>query len=59
MADALGDMKSQLRTKFDKLTPDDFASVTGNRDGLIDKVVEKQGLSKEEATKQVDEVLKK
>lgn len=55
MADALENTKSALRAKFDKLTPDDFAAVAGNKDGLADKVAEKYGISKEEATKQVNE----
>ena len=55
MADNLDATKNALRTKFDKLTPEDFASVSGNKDGLADKVAEKYGISKEEATKQIDE----
>ncbi|RMZ90984.1 hypothetical protein DV736_g1758, partial [Chaetothyriales sp. CBS 134916] len=48
-------VKTVLREKFDKLTPEDFASVAGNRPGLIAKVAEKHGLSSEEAEKQVTE----
>ncbi|KAK5331424.1 hypothetical protein LTR93_000427 [Exophiala xenobiotica] len=47
--------KQKLRSTFDKLTPEDFASVAGNKDGLADKVAEKYGISKDEATKQVTE----
>lgn len=57
MADALENRKATLRAKFDKLSPEDFMEVKGNKDALIDKVVEKHGLSKEEATKQVEETL--
>jgi uncharacterized protein YjbJ (UPF0337 family) len=55
MADTLEKTKSALRAKFDKLTPEDFAANSGNKDGLADKVAEKYSISKEEATKQVDE----
>ena len=55
MADAMESKKANIRAKFDKLTPEDFASVAGNKDGLADKVAEKYGISKEEATKQVEE----
>ena len=55
MADNLDATKAKLREKFDKLTPEDFAAVAGNKDGLADKVAEKYGISKEEATKQVSE----
>jgi uncharacterized protein YjbJ (UPF0337 family) len=57
MADA--ETKAALRTKFDKLSQEDFAAVAGNKDGLADKVAEKYGISKEEAVKQVDEIFKK
>jgi len=52
MSDAV---KQKLRTTFDKLTPEDFASVSGNREGLIKKVAEKYGISEDEAKKQVEE----
>ncbi|KAI1626676.1 hypothetical protein EDD37DRAFT_646383 [Exophiala viscosa] len=47
--------KAKLRSSFDKLTPQDFAAVAGNREGLIEKVAEKYGISKDEAKKQVDD----
>jgi uncharacterized protein YjbJ (UPF0337 family) len=59
MADAMQNIRNALREKFDKLTPEDFGAVQGNKDGLADKVAEKYGISKEEATKQVEEVLGK
>ena len=59
MADSLENTKAALRTKFDKLSADDFAAVAGNKDGLADKVAEKYGISKEEATKQVEEAFSK
>ncbi|RMZ74845.1 hypothetical protein DV737_g5686, partial [Chaetothyriales sp. CBS 132003] len=61
MADAIENavktdlIKAVLREKFDKLTPEDFASVAGDRPGLIAKVAEKHGISSEEAEKQVVE----
>ncbi|KAK5026327.1 hypothetical protein LTR13_010109 [Exophiala sideris] len=51
--------KAKLRSTFDKLTPQDFAAVAGNREGLIDKVAEKYGISKDEAKKQVDDAFSK
>ncbi len=50
--------KTKLRAAFDKLTPEDFAAVAGNKDGLADKVAEKYSISKEEATKQVEAAFK-
>lgn len=55
MADNMEKTKSALRAKFDKLTPEDFTAVAGNKDGLAEKVAEKYSISKEEARKQVDE----
>lgn len=55
MSDNLEQTKAALRAKFDKLTPEDFKEVAGNKDALIDKVAERHGVSKEEATKQVEE----
>ncbi|KIX01648.1 uncharacterized protein Z518_09374 [Rhinocladiella mackenziei CBS 650.93] len=57
MADA--ETKAALRAKFDKLTPEDFASVAGNKDGLAEKVAAAYSISKEEALKQIDEVFAK
>lgn len=55
MADALENTKAALRTKFEKLTPEDFASVKGNKDALAEKVASAYDISIEEAKKQVDE----
>ena len=57
MADSQENARAALRQKFDKLTPDDFASVAGNKDGLADKVAEKYSITKEDAIKQIDEAL--
>ena len=51
--------KAKLRSTFDKLSPQDFAAVAGNREGLIKKVAEKYGISEEEATKKVEEAFSK
>ncbi|KAJ9634252.1 uncharacterized protein PV06_00427 [Exophiala oligosperma] len=51
--------KQKLRATFDKLTPEDFASVAGNKDALADKVAEKYSISKDEAVKQVNEAFAK
>jgi tape measure domain-containing protein len=46
--------KNKIRQTFDKLSAEDFQSVAGNKDGLADLVATKYGISKEEATKQVE-----
>ncbi|KAL2406735.1 hypothetical protein ABEF92_008188 [Exophiala dermatitidis] len=51
--------KAKIRATFDKLTPEDFASVAGNRDALADKVAAAYGISKEEAVKRVEEAFAK
>lgn len=48
-------VKAKLRAKFEKLTPADFQAAAGNKDALVEKVSSAYGISKEEATKQVDE----
>ena len=55
MADSLESTKANIRAKFDKLTAEDFSAVAGNKDALAEKVAEKYGISKEEASKQVSE----
>ncbi|ETI26188.1 hypothetical protein G647_02965 [Cladophialophora carrionii CBS 160.54] len=47
--------KAKLRATFDKLTPQDFAAVAGNREALIKKVAEVYGISEAEAKTKVDE----
>ncbi|KIW65292.1 hypothetical protein PV04_07563 [Phialophora macrospora] len=41
--------KAKLRAALDKLTPEDFAAVAGNREALIKKVAEAYGISEDEA----------
>ncbi|KEF63743.1 uncharacterized protein A1O9_01721 [Exophiala aquamarina CBS 119918] len=48
--------KAKLRAKFDKLTPADFQAAAGSKDVLADKVAAAYGISKDEASKQVEEV---
>jgi uncharacterized protein YjbJ (UPF0337 family) len=55
MADNVEKTRAALRAKFDKITPEEFASTAGNREKLYDLVVEKYGKSKEDAKKEVDE----
>ena len=47
--------KQKLREKFDKLTPQDWAAVAGNREGLIKKVSEVYSIPEDDAKKQVQE----
>ena len=47
--------RAALRAKFDKITPEEFSGTQGNREKLIDLVAEKYSISKEDATKQVEE----
>lgn len=55
MADNIEKTRAALRAKFDKITPEEFAGTSGNREKLYDLVAEKYGKTKEEAKKEVDE----
>jgi uncharacterized protein YjbJ (UPF0337 family) len=46
--------KAKLRAALDKLTPEDFAAVAGNREALIKKVAEVYGISEDEAKTKVE-----
>jgi hypothetical protein len=48
--------KAKLRAKFEKLGPADFQAAAGNKDVLAEKVAAAYSISKEEASKQIDEV---
>ena len=50
------EVRAALREKFTKLTPDDFKNSAGSRDALAKVVAEKEGISEEDARKQIDEV---
>jgi len=47
-------MKGQVRTKWGKLTDDDMNNLDGKRETLLGKVVERYGIAKEEAERQLD-----
>jgi hypothetical protein len=46
--------KAKIRAAFPQLSPEDFAEVKGDKEKLVKKVVEKAGISEDEAKKQVD-----
>lgn len=48
-------MKGGVKSKWAKLTDDDIGMLEGKREHLIGKIVERYGVLKEDATKQVDE----
>lgn len=45
--------KGKVKEQWGKLTDDDLDVIAGKRDQLLGKLQERQGLSKEEAEKQV------
>ena len=47
--------KAFIAKKFDKVSVEEFQKLHGNKDGLADLVSNKYGISKDEATKQVQE----
>jgi len=47
-------MKGQVRSKWGKLTDDDLNNLDGKRETLLGKVVERYGIAKEEAERQLD-----
>ena len=48
-------MKGALRTKWGKLTDDEFEQLAGHRDKLVGKIQERYGMQKDEAERQVNE----
>ena len=48
-------MKGALRTKWGKLTDDEFEQLAGHRDKLVGKIQERYGVQKDEAERQVNE----
>jgi uncharacterized protein YjbJ (UPF0337 family) len=48
--------KGELKVRWAKLTDDDLARIAGERDKLVGSLQEAYGISKEEATKQVDDM---
>ena len=47
-------MKGELKTKWGKLTDDDFDVIAGQRDKFVGKIQERYGCSKDDAEKQVN-----
>ena len=46
-------MKGELKTKWGKLTDDEFDMIAGQRDKLVGKIQERYGCTRDEAEKQV------
>jgi uncharacterized protein YjbJ (UPF0337 family) len=44
-----------MKTKWGKLTDDDFTAVAGKRDQLVGKIQEKYGIKKDEAEEQIED----
>jgi uncharacterized protein YjbJ (UPF0337 family) len=49
-------MKGELKVQWAKLTDDDLALIGGERDKLVGRLQELYGVSKEEASRQVDQM---
>ena len=47
-------MKGELKTKWGKLTDDEFDVIAGQRDKLVGKIQERYGCTKDEAESQVN-----
>ncbi len=52
-------LKGDVRSKWGKLTDDDVHMLGGKKDNLVGKLVERYGIMKDEAEKQVDDWLYK
>jgi uncharacterized protein YjbJ (UPF0337 family) len=50
--------KGRVRSQWSKLTDDDIGNLAGKKDQLIGKIVERYGVEKEDAERQVDNWLK-
>ena len=48
-------MKGTVREKWGKLTDNDFEQIAGKKDQLIGRIQERYGISKDEASREVDE----
>lgn len=53
------EFKGQIRTKWAKLTDDDFAALRGKREQLSGAIQNRYGVMKDDAEKQIDEWLTK
>jgi len=48
-------LKGQVKDKWAKLTDDDLTLVSAKKDKLVGKIVERYGILKDDAEKQVDQ----
>ncbi len=51
-------LKGDIRTKWAKLTDDDFELIAGKKDKLVGKLQERYGWEKENAEKELDHYIK-
>lgn len=51
-------LRGQVRSKWSKLTNDDLENLEGNREQLVGKIVERYGVAKEEAERQLEQWMK-
>lgn len=51
-------VKGEVREKWGQLTDDDIYVIAGRRDQLIGRIQERYGIAKEEATREVDALMK-
>lgn len=49
-------LKGKVQKKWGKLTDNDLTTIKGNRNLLVGKIIERYGIAKEEAEKQLDEL---
>ena len=49
-----GQVKGKVRSSWGKLTDDDLSNIAGKRDVLVGKIVERYGVLKENAERDVD-----
>jgi uncharacterized protein YjbJ (UPF0337 family) len=52
-------VKGQVRSQWAKLTDDDVENLQGKKDQLVGKIVERYGVAKDDAEKQIDTWLKR
>ncbi|KAK5072860.1 hypothetical protein LTS08_007162 [Lithohypha guttulata] len=52
----LDEVRAALRAKYPELTPEDFKTTSGSRDGLAKIVAEKKGVPEADAKKEIDEI---
>lgn len=51
-------VKGKVKEKWAKLTDDDLQQIAGKKDQLVGKIEKLYGITKEEASKQIDELQK-